>query len=295
MTGFSGDSLNDVVSLWSFVAKRLKPVRYYNKLVSESHTLILNAVVFWWLFFFFFERSELKNEFEFGFTWMLGLNFRVKKKKRFGFPTRFYFLFFGFRTCPSKKLKQSPSFDSFLWLFISFSSLLFSFDTVSSSSTRCCAFIVLNDQRVETELESELIKVNRVRIWRMYYVFGCWENKGKWHRIMYYLQLLTLFFFFLTFSLGGKNSILFLATYFFLYLLIYLYVHRFDFIIFDLFIFFSQNSQKNNCTNSILIFPISIYLFTCSLSLYIICLCGVNFFIFIFYIFWRIGNVGFVL
>ena len=194
MTGFSGDSLNDVVSLWSFVAKRLKPVRYYNKLVSESHTLILNAVVFWWLFFFFFfERSELKNEFEFGFTWMLGLNFRVKKKT---FQiSDFLFLFFGFRTCPSKKLKQSPSFDSFRWLFISFSSFLFSFDTVSSSSTRCCAFIVLNDQRVETESESELIKVNRVRIWLMYYVFGCCENKGKWHRIMYYLQLRTLFFF----------------------------------------------------------------------------------------------------
>ena len=194
MTGFSGDSLNGVVSLWSFVAKRLKPVRYYNKLVSESHTLILNAVVFWWLFFFFLERSELKNEFEFGFTWMLGLNFRVKKKNVSDF--RLFFLFFDFRTCPSKKLKQSPSFDSFRWLFISFSSFLFSFDTVSSSSTRCCAFIVLNDQRVETESESELIKVNRVRIWLMYYVFGCCENKGKWHRIMYYLQLRTLFFFF---------------------------------------------------------------------------------------------------
>ena len=196
MTGFSGDSLNGVVSLWSFVAKRLKPVRYYNKLVSESHTLILNAVVFWWLFFFFFWNDlSWKTSLNSGSLECLDWISGWKKKKRFGFPTRFYFLFFGFRTCPSKKLKQSPSFDSFLWLFISFSSLLFSFDTVSSSSTRCCAFIVLNDQRVETELESELIKVNRVRIWLMYYVFGCCENKGKWHRIMYYLQLRTLFFF----------------------------------------------------------------------------------------------------
>lgn len=38
-------------------------------------------------------------------------------------------------------------------------------------------------------------------------------------------------------------------------------MHKFDFILFDLFIYFPQNSQKNNCTNSILIFPISIYLF----------------------------------
>lgn len=178
---------------------------------------------------------------------MLGLNFRVKKKNVSDF--RLFFLFFDFRTCPSKKLKQSPSFDSFRWLFISFSSFLFSFDTVSSSSTRCCAFIVLNDQRVETESESELIKVNRVRIWLMYYVFGCCENKGKWHRIMYYLQLRTLsffssFFFFLTFSLGGKNSILFLAIFFFLYLLIYLYVHRFDFNIFNLFIIFLKIHRK---------------------------------------------------
>ena len=244
MTGFSGDSLNDVVSLWSFVAKRLKPVRYYNKLVQESHSLILNAVVFWWLFFFFLNDLSWKRVLNSGSLECLDWISGWKKKKRFRFPTFYFFLFFGFRTCPSKKLKQSPSFDSFRWLFISFSSFLFSFDTVSSSSTRCCAFIVLNDQRVETESESELIKVNRVRIWRMYYVFGCWENKGKWHRIMYYLQLLTLFFFLLTFSLGGKNSILFLAIFFFLYLLIYLFVLKFDFIIFDLFIFFLKIHRK---------------------------------------------------
>ena len=195
MTGFSGDSLNGVVSLWSFVAKRLKPVRYYNKLVSESHTLILNAVVFWWLFFFWTIWVEKR-------VWIrVHLNAWTefqgeKKKKTFQISDFFFIKFFGFRTCPSKKLKQSPTFDSFRWLFISFSSFLFSFDTVSSSSTRSCAFIVLNDQRVETESESELIKVNRVRIWLMYYVFGCCENKGKWHRIMYYLQLRTLFFFF---------------------------------------------------------------------------------------------------
>ena len=98
MTGFSGDSLNGVVSLWSFVAKRLKPVRYYNKLVSVSHSDSKRGRFLVTFFFWLFERSELKNEFEFGFTWMLGLNFRVKKKKNvsdFRLVFIFYFLVFG--------------------------------------------------------------------------------------------------------------------------------------------------------------------------------------------------------
>lgn len=193
------------------------------------------------IFFFFFEndlswKTSLKSGSLECLDWISGW-----KKNVSDFRLFFYF----FWTCPSKKLKQSPSFDSFRWLFISFSSFLFSFDTVSSSSTRCCAFIVLNDQRVETESESELIKANRVRIWRMYYVFGCRENKGKWHRIMYYLQLLTLFFFFLNLLSWRKKfdfifgNILFpfpshlficaqIRFYFirFIYLFIFLKIHR---------------------------------------------------------------------